>query len=495
MRAINKPLKSLALALCLPLSAWAGSASYSSTGALQTFTVPTGITAITIGARGAQGGSVTINCAANGGLGTQMVGEFAVTPGDVFSIMVGQQGLTNGSDAGGGGGTFVVRQSDTVALIVAGGGGGATNNVGSCGSNRNGLDASTTTSGTASANGLVAGGTAGNGGGASGGSGGGGGGFLTDGAAGTGGPNSNGKSFANGGTGGSGVNSNAGGYGGGGAGWHTGGNGGGGGGYSGGSTSGNQPYAGGGGGGSYNAGTNQINTAGAQSGDGQVTITWSDAPGAPTGVAATSGNAQLTVSFSAPTQTGSSSITGYTASCTPQGGGSPIAAAGASSPIVVTGLTNGTTYNCTVTATNASDTGPTSSPVASGTPAAVVPDAPMDVAATAGNAQISLAFAPPTNNGGSAITGYTASCLPAGGGAAVTATGTTSPIIVNGLSNGTAYTCTVSASNGVGAGAASAPVTATPVAPAVPVPSLSLWALILLSLLAAWLGMRGIRRM
>lgn len=239
---------------------------------LQTYTVPVGVTSINIDASGAQGGSVSTSCTGTGGLGARIVGDFTVTPGEVLSIMVGQQGYSNGSDAGGGGGSFVVRTGN-VCLVAAGGGGGATNNITQCGSNLNGLDATITTSGTASGNGLVAGGTNGNGGGASTGSGGGGGGFLTDGIAGTGFANNNGKCYINGGAGGSGNNNDGGGYGGGGAGWFTGGNGGGGGGYSGGGTSGSQPYSGGGGGGSYNGGTNQVNTAGFQTGNGRVIIT------------------------------------------------------------------------------------------------------------------------------------------------------------------------------------------------------------------------------
>ncbi|MCU0434532.1 MAG: HYR domain-containing protein [Bacteroidia bacterium] len=251
-----------------------GTQTFNMTGSLQTFTVPAGVTSLSIDCRGAQGGSVTTACAATGGLGARMTGTFAVTPGEVLTILVGEQGLTNGSDAGGGGGSFVVRTGN-IPLVVAGGGGGATNNINACGSNRNGLDATITTSGTASGNGIVAGGTAGNGGGASNGSGGGGGGFLTDGVAGTGLPGNNGKSYLNGGAGGNGNNNDRGGYGGGGAGWFTGGNGGGGGGYSGGATSGSQPFTGGGGGGSYSIGTSQMNSAGFQTGHGQVIISYS----------------------------------------------------------------------------------------------------------------------------------------------------------------------------------------------------------------------------
>lgn len=80
-------------------------------------------------------------------------------------------------------------------------------------------------------------------------------------------------------------------------------------------------------------------------------------PGAPTGVSAVAGNGQATVSFTAPVDNGGSAILYYTASSSP----SNIAGYGASSPITVTGLTNGTPYTFTVTATNAVGTSTASS--------------------------------------------------------------------------------------------------------------------------------------
>ncbi|WP_378046558.1 S-layer homology domain-containing protein [Cohnella cellulosilytica] len=75
------------------------------------------------------------------------------------------------------------------------------------------------------------------------------------------------------------------------------------------------------------------------------------APGAPTGVSATAGNGRATVSFTAPTETGGSPITGYEATAMPGN----IKAAGSSSPITITGLTNGTSYTFTVKAINGAD--------------------------------------------------------------------------------------------------------------------------------------------
>jgi len=68
---------------------------------------------------------------------------------------------------------------------------------------------------------------------------------------------------------------------------------------------------------------------------------WPMGPGAPTSVTATAGEASATVTFVAPTFTGiPPGITGYLATSSPGG----ITATGASSPLSVTGLTNGTAY-------------------------------------------------------------------------------------------------------------------------------------------------------
>lgn len=84
--------------------------------------------------------------------------------------------------------------------------------------------------------------------------------------------------------------------------------------------------------------------------------------------------------------------------------------------------------------------------------APVAPGAPTIGTATAGDASASVTFTAPASNGGAAITGYTVTSSPGG----ITATGTSSPINVTGLTNGTAYTFTVTATNSAGTGAASA---------------------------------------
>ncbi|MCL2578250.1 MAG: fibronectin type III domain-containing protein [Defluviitaleaceae bacterium] len=84
-------------------------------------------------------------------------------------------------------------------------------------------------------------------------------------------------------------------------------------------------------------------------------------------------------------------------------------------------------------------------------PQITVPGAPTNISSTAGDEQATVFFAPPVNDGGSKITDYTVTAIPGG----ISATGTSSPIIVPGLTNGTAYTFTVTATNSVGTGAAS----------------------------------------
>jgi hypothetical protein len=88
--------------------------------------------------------------------------------------------------------------------------------------------------------------------------------------------------------------------------------------------------------------------------------------GKPTNVTVTAGNAQATISWTAPASLGSGALTGYTATASP--GGATCTTTGATS-CTVTGLTNGTAYTVTVVArTTAGDSAP-SAPSAAVTPA------------------------------------------------------------------------------------------------------------------------------
>ncbi len=111
------------------------------TGAIQTWTVPSGVTLIYVDVAGAQGGSGGTNI---GGKGGKVSGIMAVTPGDILQITVGGQSTTNiavygfggnggrstayGTIARAGGGLSAISTAAPVtqanAFLIAGGGGG-----------------------------------------------------------------------------------------------------------------------------------------------------------------------------------------------------------------------------------------------------------------------------------------------------------------------------------------------------------------------------------
>jgi titin len=134
---------------------------------------------------------------------------------------------------------------------------------------------------------------------------------------------------------------------------------------------------------------------------------------------------------------------------------------GDTSPITITGLSNGTEYLISLIAVNAAGESVASNAVAV-TPAPTAPDAPLITNIEPGNGQVSISVSM-ADDGGSLITGYNAYCF---GDRLLFGANPTSPIAVSGLTNGEAYTCAVTATNDIGdspASSFSAPV--TPVAP------------------------------
>jgi hypothetical protein len=198
------------------------------------------------------------------------------------------------------------------------------------------------------------------------------------------------------------------------------------------------------------------------------------APAAPTEVKATASEGSATVTWTAPSP-GTSPITSYTV--TPYIGSAaqaPTTVSGSppATSATITGLRNGTTYTFTVSATNSVGTGPASTASNAVTPSApTAPAAPAAPTATPANASATVTWSAPANDG-SPITSYTVT--PYIGTAAQTPTTVTgSPPLtsatITGLTNGTTYTFTVSATNAVGAGPASAASNAvTPTATTAP---------------------------
>ena len=147
----------------------------------------------------------------------------------------------------------------------------------------------------------------------------------------------------------------------------------------------------------------------------------------------------LVVSWSAPSDNGGASVTGYQLT-----GTDGTSNGAATSPATITGLEDGIPYTFTVAAINSAGVGAASS--ATNTPANAAPAAPTGVTATAGNASATVTWTAPANTGGSAIQSYTVNCSD---GQSQTVSGTTATF---GLTNGVAVTFTVSATNTANSG-------------------------------------------
>jgi hypothetical protein len=178
-------------------------------------------------------------------------------------------------------------------------------------------------------------------------------------------------------------------------------------------------------------------------------------PNAPTGVSAQSYNNQSApVSFTAPLNTGGAPITSYIVTSSPGG----LTATGLSTTLTVTGLTNGTSYTFTVKAVTAVGQSVESQPSNATVPAGN-PGAPTIISATPSNGQVSIQFSAPSNTGGIPITNYSVNY----NGNYVY--GTSSPIVVTGLSNGTQYTFSMTAYTSGGLSGSGGSISATPSSP------------------------------
>jgi hypothetical protein len=189
-----------------------------------------------------------------------------------------------------------------------------------------------------------------------------------------------------------------------------------------------------------------------------VSFTPTPAPGAVTGVTATSGGlTSANVSWTAP-------VTGGTPTSyriTPFVGSTAQPSTTVNAPATsatVTGLTTGTSYRFTVQAVNPTGSGPASALSNAVTPlTAVAPAAPTGVSAVGAGQAARVRWTTPSSDGDSPITGYTVTpfigstaLAPVQAGASATSA------TVSGLTNGTTYTFRVTAQNSVGSSPASA---------------------------------------
>jgi hypothetical protein len=177
------------------------------------------------------------------------------------------------------------------------------------------------------------------------------------------------------------------------------------------------------------------------------------APASPAAVALSSGNRALGVSWTeastgAITFRATARATGKaTKSCTTK-----------MLKCSITSLVNGVVYDVTVTAKNA---GGTSAPSAAVSGIVGVPGAPLSVHTTAGIASATIGWATPKASGVTHVTSYMATAQPGGFSCSTTGSAPARSCTIAGLTTGTKYTVTVTATNAYGTGSPSKPATVT----------------------------------
>jgi uncharacterized repeat protein (TIGR02543 family) len=206
--------------------------------------------------------------------------------------------------------------------------------------------------------------------------------------------------------------------------------------------------------------TNSAGTATASTASNSVTP--AGKPSIVTGVSATAGNGNAAVRFTAPATNGGAPIASYTV--TASTGQTCIITPTFPDPLgcTVNGLTNGTAVTFAVQANNGAYTSDSSTATLAVTPA-TISAAPSAVTATSTSpGKATVTFTAPTDNGGSGIVEYVVTSSP--GGLTCVTTNPANGCEISGLTNGTPYTFTVVAKNGVGNSPPSLPSTAvTPV--------------------------------
>ena len=177
----------------------------------------------------------------------------------------------------------------------------------------------------------------------------------------------------------------------------------------------------------------------------EVTGTPFTTPSAPQHLRGEPGDAQVTLTWDAPTSDGGSAILRYEVAVDDSG---TWIDAGLDLEETVTGLTNGQRYAFAVRAMNAAGTGLASAVTAS---PVTTPGAPQHLSAVPGYAQVTLTWDAPTSDGGSAILRYEYAVDDSG---TWIDAGLDLEETVLGLTNGQRYTFAVRAVNAAGAGPA-----------------------------------------
>ena len=187
-------------------------------------------------------------------------------------------------------------------------------------------------------------------------------------------------------------------------------------------------------------------------------------PYSPTSVTTTVSVQSINVNWSAPTYSGSYLISSYVATAT--SGGNSFTCTSSTTSCVITGLANGTSYSVTVSAINQLGSSPNSLISSALTPTFPSPPTNPYTYANSKNS-FNISWATPSSNGGSPITGYTATAT--GGGSTITCSTSSSSCLLSNLASGVTYTASVVATNAVGnSGPSTVQTFTTPTAPSAP---------------------------
>ena len=184
-------------------------------------------------------------------------------------------------------------------------------------------------------------------------------------------------------------------------------------------------------------------------------------PSAPTNLSATRGDKSLSVSFT-PGANNGAAISNYEYSIDNGATWRTMSPSVVSSPLVISGLTNGTDYSVKLRAVNQKGSG-ASSEASTGRPSSF-PAAPTNLAVTRGDKSLSILFTAGSSNGAE-ITRYEFSVDNGKTWAKVSGGDVNSPVLIGGLKNGTTYSVSLRAVNSVGSGAGSNAVTGKPTEP------------------------------
>ena len=185
-------------------------------------------------------------------------------------------------------------------------------------------------------------------------------------------------------------------------------------------------------------------------------------PSSAMNVTATRNNRALSVRWQRPADDGGLGVDGYRATASP---GGEQCETGGTAACEITGLTNGHEYTVSVEAFNLAGTSPPSEPSAPLAPG-TAPLAPRDIVAVGADRSAVVSWSPPEDDGGFPIRNYAVTTVPGNASCATDGSGRT--CTVTGLSNGTDYTVSVTATNVVGTSSRSETATTPRTTPGAP---------------------------